>query len=152
MAVDADVISEANELDEKIIDDERFSEACEDVLRVKGFLEFSNEDRDMLADDLLSAIEVVVDVVNLELDKDVERLIEEDSAVEIAGDVVVEDILVLNDVASGLLEGWETPLGDASVFEDIDKILCEDEDFMPRLVTMVEGRLNDDSVLEDREN
>ncbi len=59
---------------------------------------------------------------------------------------------MLNDVASELLGGWETRLDDASVFEDIDKVLCEDKDLISRVVEMVEGRLNDDSVLEDREN
>ncbi len=152
MAVDADVVSEADEGDGMIIDDERLSEDCEDVLRVKDFLEYSNEDQDMLADDLLSAVEVVLDVADLGSDKDVERLIEEDSAIEIVGDIVVEDIVSLNDFASELLEGWETRLGDASVFGDADKVLCEDEDLMSRLVDMVDGRLNDDSVLEDREN
>ena len=62
-----------------------------------------------------------------------------------------EDIVSLNDVASGLLEGCETPLGDVSVFGDVGKVLCEDEDLMSRLVDMVDRRLNDDSVLEDRE-
>ncbi len=89
MAVDANDVSEADEVGEMIIDDERLPEDCEDVLTVKDFLEFSNEDRDMLADDLLSAVEVVIDVVNLGFDEDVERLIEEDSALEIVGDVVV---------------------------------------------------------------